>query len=102
MLKQLDAKIKILEDTDEKVFAVLNGEMGMQPPIQGQYIKRSHRLRHKGDGNGPHRPRKVVLRFASERLQDYVYQARTQLKTHNAARAISMRAEVSWHRTLAS
>ena len=72
------------EDTDEKVLAVLNGKMGMQPPVQRHQIERSHRLGRKGDGNGPHRPRTVVVRFTSERLRDDVYRARTVLKTHNA------------------
>ena len=48
------------EDTDEKVLAVLNGKMGMQPPVQRHQIERSHRLGRKGDGNGPHRPRTVA------------------------------------------
>ena len=36
------------EDADEKVLAVLNGKMGMQPPVQRQQIERSHRLGRKG------------------------------------------------------
>ena len=61
------------EDTDEKVLAVLNGEMGMQPPVQRHQIERSHRLGRKG-----------VVRFVSERLRDDIYRRRTALKTHNA------------------
>ena len=72
------------EDTDEKVIAVLNGKMGMQPPVQRHQIERSHRLGRKGDGNGPHSPRTVVVRFVSERLRDDIYRRRTALKTHNA------------------
>ena len=70
------------KDTDENVLAVLKGKMGMQPPVQRQQIERRHCLGRKGDGNGPHRPRTVVVRFASERLRDDVYRARTILKTH--------------------
>ena len=58
------------EDTDEKVLVVLNGRTGMQPPVQRKHIEKSHRLGCKEDGNGPHRPRTVVVRFVSERLPD--------------------------------
>ena len=97
MSKQLDAKIKIREDTDEKVLAVLNGEMGMQPPIQQQHIERSHRLGRKGDGNGPHDPGAIRERAAA----GDVYRARTKLKTHNAEhsdRQIYINEDLAAHR----
>ncbi len=73
----------------------------MQPPFQRQQIERSHSLGRKGDSNGPHRPRTVVVRFASEWLRDDLYRARTVLKTHNAKhrdRQIFINEDLTAHR----
>ena len=72
------------EDTDEKVMAVINGKLGMTPPVQRHHLQRSHRLGRKTDGEGRPRARPIIVRFCSERLRDEVFRARTKLKNYNA------------------
>ena len=77
------------EDTDAMILDLLNTKMSMDPPIERQHIERSHRLGRKldhqdGRRDGAHaRPRVITVRFATERLRDEVFRARTKLKHHN-------------------
>ena len=71
------------EDTDEKVLAIVNDKLGMNPPLQRHDLERSHRLGRRDDRQGRPRKRAVIVRFRSERLRDEVYRVRTKLKVHN-------------------
>ena len=78
------------EDTDAIILDLLNTKMSMDPPIERHHhIERSHRLGRKldhqdGRRDGAHaRPRVIIVRFATERLRDEVFWARTNLKDHN-------------------
>ena len=79
------------EDTDAMILDLLNTKMSMDPPIERHHIERSHRLGRKldhqdGRRDGAHaRPRQrvIIVRFATERLRDEVFRARTNLKDHN-------------------
>ena len=71
------------EDTNEKVLAVFNEKLGMEPPLRSIDLERSHRLGRKADdGQGSNRTRPIIVRFGSERVRDNVYRARTRLKGH--------------------
>ena len=79
------------DETDTTIIALLNGKMGMDPPLQRHHLERCHRLGCNADDQGRlregavarPRPRPIIVRFASERLRDEVYRARTRLKTYN-------------------
>ena len=76
------------EDTDEKVLAVINGKMNLQPPLQIGQIERSHRVGRKTtdsqrDECGPPRPRPIIVRLCSERVRDVVFRSQTGLKEYN-------------------
>ena len=72
------------ENTDEKVLAVINGKMKLQPPLNIGQIERSHRVGRKTtesqrDERGPPRPRPIIVRLCS----DVVFRSRTGLKDYN-------------------
>ena len=72
------------EDTDQKVLAVFNAKLGMDPPLRPTDFERSHRLGRKADdSDGTTRTRPIIVRFVSERVRDSVYRARTRLKGHD-------------------
>ena len=72
------------EDTDQKVLAVFNAKLGMEPPLRLTDLERSHRLGRKADdSDGTTRSRPIIVRFVSERVRDSVYRARTRLKGHD-------------------
>ena len=76
------------ENTDEKVLAVINGKMNLQPPLNIGQIERSHRVGRKTtesqrDERGPPRPRPIIVRLCSERIRDVVFRSRTGLKDYN-------------------
>ena len=71
------------ECTDGLVLAVVNGKMGMTPPIEVHQLERSHRLGCR-DANGQARApaaRPIIVRFRSERLRDNVPGQRTGQRT---------------------
>ena len=72
------------ENTDEKVMAMINGKLGMTPPVQRHHLQRIHRLGRKTDGEGRPRARPIIVHFCSERLRNEVFRARTKLKNYNA------------------
>ena len=71
------------EDTEEKILAIVNGKMGVQPPLSPHDIARSHRLGKRRDDK---HCRPVIVRFGSDRVRDRVFRARTALEGHNAER----------------
>ena len=72
------------EDTDQKVLAVFNAKLGMEPLLRPTDLERSHRLGRKADdSDGTTRTRPIIVRFVSERVRDSVYRARTRLKGHD-------------------
>ena len=72
------------EDTDQKVLAVFNAKLGMEPPLRPTDLERSHRLGRKADdSDGTTRNRPIIVRFVSERVRDSVYRTRTRLKGHD-------------------
>ena len=73
------------EDTTAKVMAIVNGKLGLTPPLQPHHIERSHRVGKRLDDGHRGRPRSrpIIIRFVSERTRDAVYRARTALKEHN-------------------
>ena len=71
------------EDTKEKILEIVNGKMGVQPPLSPHDIARSHRLGKRRDDK---HCRPVIVRFGSDRVRDRVFRARTALKGHNAER----------------
>ena len=76
------------EDTDEKVLAVINGNMNLQPPLHIGQIELSHRVGRKTtdsqrDDSGPPRPRPIIVLLCSERVRDVVFISRTGLKEYN-------------------
>ena len=79
-------EIGTAENTDEVVLAIVNGKMGMIPPLERHHLERSHRLGRREDGQGRPVVRPIIVRFQSERLRDDVYRTRTRLKAHNQQR----------------
>ena len=65
------------EDTEEKILEIVNGKMGVQPPLSAHDIARSHRLGKRRDDK---HCRPVIVRFGSDRVRDRVFRARTALK----------------------
>ena len=65
------------EDTEEKILEIVNGKMGVQPPLSAHDIARSHRLSKRRDDK---HCRPVIVRFGSDRVRDRVFRARTALK----------------------
>ena len=68
------------ENTDDKIIALVNGEMKLAPPLQLTDIARSHRL---GAPRAGARQRQIIVRFASDRVRDAVCRARANLKDYN-------------------
>ena len=90
------------EDTTEKVLAVINGKLGLAPPLLPQHAERSHRVGRQVDRQ---HPRPVFVRFTSERTRDIVYRARAALKdftnntvTHKSTSTMTSSTGVQkWH-----
>ena len=77
------------EDTNEKVLAMINGKMNLQPPLHIGQIERSHRVGRKttdsqrDESAPPPRPRPIIVGLCSERVRDVVFRSRTGLKEYN-------------------
>ena len=58
------------EDSDQKVLAVFNAKLGMEPPLRPTDLVRSHRLGRKADdSDGTTRTRPIIVRFVNERVR---------------------------------
>ena len=66
------------KDTNATVLTGINNKMGVTPPLSLHDLERSHPLGGKRTGSRP-----IIVRFRTERIQDYVYCARFTLKKHN-------------------
>ena len=75
------------ENVEEKMMAVSNETMALQPPLSPHDLERSHRL---GKRRDERHTRHVIVRFSSDRVRDRVrdrvFRARTSLKPHNTER----------------
>ena len=62
--------------------------MNIEPRVQSNDIKRSHRVGPKLDKQGRRRVRPIIFRFAKERTRDVVYRASFRLKDVNEKRLL--------------